>query len=120
MKVTVCPWFYESGHVEIIVDITLTKKDLEERTWSRYEKVVLTKSKDDKVLPCYEWKSDDHRDDDFLISFEYSEGYRYKMEMAKEEAKKIISVLESDKEWIESIEKLKKFAKELLEKMKKQ
>jgi len=119
MKIRLCPQIYEYGFIEVIVDVRLTKRDLEERTWAKHERVTLVKTKEDEIsIPCFTWMSDRHNDKDLIVGYEYVEGYTYNNDVPKDEIKKIISVLENDKEWKETIENLKKFAISLLERLK--
>jgi len=120
MKIEICV-FNNNIYLEVTSSIELTKRDIEERVWTKHEKVELVRVKREKMdeigAKCYQWRTENHKDDDFIVRYEYSEGYNVFLN-DENEKKRIISMLEGDKEWRETIEKLKIFAFNLFEKIK--
>jgi len=120
VKIEICI-FNNNMYAEVVASVELTRKDLENRAWTRHEKVELVRVKREKMdeagVKCFQWKNEDHDENNFVIRYEYSEGYNVFLEDGNE-GRKIVSALENDKEWKETIEKLKKFVTSMYEKIK--
>jgi len=113
MKVEIC-----TDRNEVISYIHLTRKDVEERTWSKYVKVELRKEKrEGSTFECYSWRSENHNDSEVILSYEYIDGF---VEPGDEKLREIMKKLMEDKEWLETVEKLKKFVDKYLEQILKQ
>jgi len=126
MRIEVC---VNKGLKEARYAIDLTKKDIEERTWSKHETVELTRTVKDLEFECYEWKSSEHSEDDVVISHTNGD-YAYilvierdgdgriktRLAISYEEFSELVKKLEADAEWLETIESLKHFMQELLKK----
>jgi len=106
MKIEVCT---DKKHV--LTSIELTRKDIEERAWAKYIDIELNEQKSDSssTYECYMWRSDDHSEGNIILEYEYIEGYLTNCNID-------ISKLESDSEWKETIDNLKKFALSMLNK----
>jgi len=116
MKIEICI-FNNNVYAEVTTTIELTKKDIEERTWTKHEKVELVRVKKEKLdeagVKCYQWKTKGHKDDDFVVRYEYSEGYNVFLN-DDDERRRTISMLENDKEWKETVERLRRYTIQLL------
>jgi len=113
MKVRIC-----TDRGEVISSIYLTKKDIEERTWAKYVKVELRKEKGEgSTFECFAWTSENHNDNEIILNYEYINGF---VTSGKSDEREIIRKLIEDREWLETVEKLKKFVDKYLEQILKQ
>jgi len=74
MKIRICIFDRKYRSVEVVADIELMKRNLEEKTWSKYGKVELTKAKRDD-LTCCKWRGNGHRDENSIVGYEVVKGY---------------------------------------------
>jgi len=113
MRVRIC-----TDGSEVIASIYLSKKDLEERTWARYAKVELRKEKNEgSSFECYSWTSEGHNDNEIILNYEYINGF---VAATDPKSRELIRKLMEDREWLETVEKLKKFVDKYLERLLKQ
>jgi len=105
MKIEIC-----SDGFEVLASVSVTKKDLTERTWAKHAEIELRKVKREgrSGFDCYMWMSSEHDDNSIITIYEYIEGY-----LADKE-KEVINELENDVEWKETINNLKRFAVSML------
>jgi len=112
MKIKIC-----TDKNEVISYIQLTKKDVKERVWSKYGKVELRKTGKEGDFECFTWTSDGHNDNDIVLNYEYINGF---VEPSNPNMRIIMKKLMEDKEWLETVEKLKKFVDKYFEQILKQ
>jgi len=113
MKIEIC-----TDRCEVISNIYLTKMDIEERTWSKYVKVELRKEKrEGSSFECYVWTSDSHDENGIVLHYEYINGF---VEPSNSSMRIIMKKLMEDKEWLETVDRLKKFVDKYLEQILKQ
>jgi len=132
MRIEVCVC-KERSKVSFVVE--LTADDLKERTWAKYNEVVLEKKLGSRggfySSECYVWESPNHNGDAVLM---YDGNYLMILKVMRnmssgeftyesiglEKFNELVATLESDKEWRETINNLRKFAESMLNKNLKQ
>jgi len=112
MKVRIC-----TDKSEVIASVFITKRDIEERTWAKHTKVELRKEKNEGSFECYVWRSENHNENDVVINYEYVNGF---VAASDPKSRELIKKLMEDREWVETVEKLKRFVDRYLEQVLKQ